>query len=94
MIPLYNVYFRSIHDDIYTENEEEYETLLSQGAVDYGIRGYMYANAIGIDNNALPFYRMYNQNLQDHFYTTSETERNTAASNGYVLQYIVGYILP
>ena len=39
-----------------------------------------------------PFYRLYNANILDHFYTTSAPERNNANINlGYALEGVAAY---
>lgn len=56
-----------------------------------GIIGSVFAEyETGMD----PLYRLYNQNMVDHFYTSEASERDYAQQSGYELQEIIGYILP
>ncbi len=40
----------------------------------------------------LVFYRMYNQKINDHFYTTSYAETVSAEKSGYILEGVLGYL--
>ena len=40
----------------------------------------------------VPFYRLFSQGLSDHFYTTNETERNSALGAGYQDEGVEGYV--
>lgn len=40
----------------------------------------------------VPFYRLYNQDQNDHFYTTDEAEKKTANTNGYRDEGLLGFL--
>ncbi|KAJ7581111.1 hypothetical protein C8J56DRAFT_959124 [Mycena floridula] len=42
----------------------------------------------------IPFYRLWNPTVKDHFYTTSATERDSAASGGYTEEGTAGFVYP
>ena len=42
---------------------------------------------------SVPLHRLYNPNTGDHFYTTSDSERDSAASNsGYQIEADIGFV--
>lgn len=49
------------------------------------------------ESNTVPMYRMFNQNVTDHFYTIDENETTEALSQGYIFDitsHIAGYVYP
>ncbi|KAJ7468176.1 hypothetical protein FB451DRAFT_1258450 [Mycena latifolia] len=91
-IVLYHMVNPTTFDRIYTTNTTEVNVLEKNG---YGQAGgepfyYIYSTQIC---GSVPFYRLSNSALRDHFFTTLETERIEAiASQGYADQGIAGYV--
>lgn len=54
-----------------------------------GIMGYI---ATGPTCGAVPLYRLAHRSNGDHFYTTSESERDSAIGSGYILESTIGYV--
>jgi hypothetical protein len=86
-VPLYRSW--NGKDHFYTTVKTEYDRLPKKYARE-GIQGYILSEA---DNDHVPLYRMYKGSIDDHFYTTSETEKNiTVSSYGYTYEGIAGYV--
>jgi len=57
------------------------------------VEGPMGWNATSATCGATPLYRLYDATNNDHFYTTSAAERDSAVSGGaYVFESIIGYV--
>jgi hypothetical protein len=46
------------------------------------------------ESDTVPLYRLYHSSVHDHFYTTSEVEKDFAEALGYTFEKIDGYIYP
>lgn len=51
----------------------------------------MYQSAVC---GSVPLYHLYDAKKYDHYYTTSESDRDKWLKNGYTSRGIAGYILP
>ena len=57
-----------------------------------GVAWYMYATQVaGTSFSTTPLFMLYRAAINDHFYTVSEAERDSAISSGYVLEGNIGY---
>ena len=72
--PLYRSWSGSDH--FYTTDMSEHVDFNNNDYIDEGIAAYVYKTKVGY---TVPLYRSYNQNINDHFYTTNEDEWNDAA---------------
>ncbi|MFZ2976084.1 MAG: SpoIID/LytB domain-containing protein [Candidatus Moraniibacteriota bacterium] len=92
--PVYRFYAPSTGDHFYTasENEKSIVTNTSQsGYLPEGIAFYAYTTQF---NGTVPVYRFYASSTGDHFYTTSESERDSLNNNpqwGYTAEGIEFY---
>ena len=90
-LPLYRLWSSKTGDHFYTTDENEKNTALTTKEWMYtyeGIAGYIYPAQ---QTNTLPLYRLWNSENNDHFYTTSETEKNRALEGQYIYEGIAGY---
>ena len=89
---LYSAYSHSAMDHFYTISQDDMDSAIKDGTyVSDGTAAYVYATSIC---GSIPFYRLYNPELQDNLYTTNTTERDDAMDNGYTFVEIACYILP
>ena len=91
-VPVYEVYDATYGDHFYTTSETEKNTAKSAyGYTNEKIAFYAFSQLQeGLE--LAPIYRLYNSALTDHFYTASETEKDTAvASHGYVYESVAFY---
>ena len=56
-----------------------------------GVLGYIASSPVC---GAVPLYRVYQGSSNDHFYTTSVAERDSALRSGYANEGIAGYVWP
>uniref|UniRef100_A0A914WWQ9 Peptidase M12A domain-containing protein n=1 Tax=Plectus sambesii TaxID=2011161 RepID=A0A914WWQ9_9BILA len=95
LTPLYRMYNSqfTLNDHFYTTSLQERNTFTTRGFNSEGTAGYMAST--GIDQSCtclLPLYRLYNSLVTNHFYTTKQTEMQTAQSTlGYTYEKIEGY---
>ncbi|KAJ7243844.1 hypothetical protein B0H12DRAFT_1236324 [Mycena haematopus] len=91
-VHLIRLFNGGISDHFYTTNASEASNAAS-AAGGYDIENltpmYIYSSQIC---GSVPLYRSYSPTNTDHFYTTSETERDTMT--GYNFELIAGYVLP
>lgn len=76
----------SIGDHFYTTNTAEREKAIADlDYTDESIACYLFkeVSVAGVSANTVAFYRLYNQETGDHFYTTSLAERTYALTIGY-----------
>lgn len=86
--PVYELYNNSINDHFYTMNTVEVnQATNNMGYVSNGVVYYWSGVNFG---GALAIYRLWHDN--DHFYTTSTTERDNCVGSGYINEGIVGYL--
>lgn len=96
-IPLYRCFFPApALDHFYTANKAEFNKAESNGCSPLdpadGIIGHLYQKRIC---GSIPLYRMYNEVVHDHFYTSNKEERDIAINTlGYKGEGVVGYVLP
>lgn len=80
---LFNVHYRyktGASQDVFTTNEAERNSLLSQGFADRGVTGWCFTNAV---TGTVPLHRLQAalpDGGTDHFYTTDQAEANRAVS--------------
>jgi len=84
--PLYRAW--NGKDHFYTMSKTEYDGLPSQYSRE-GVACYILNKQL-IEH--LPLYRLYKGSIDDHFYTTSDDEKNSAISTGYTDEGTVGYV--
>ncbi|CEN59990.1 hypothetical protein ASPCAL02431 [Aspergillus calidoustus] len=96
-VPLYRLYSGSRTDHFYTTSAAERDSALqNSGYSDEGIAGYIYPADSSLRLPGLtPLYRLYSQQVMDHFFTVSQAERdNTIGRLGYYDEGIAGYVFP
>jgi hypothetical protein len=84
-VALFRGYKQSGNDHFYTIDVPEFQRAVTQlGFVEEGIAGFVMkpTSSGGCPANTLALFRFYNQNAQDHFYTTSVQEKNSIISAG------------
>jgi hypothetical protein len=89
----YRLYNPDKHDHFYTtDRAEARQARRKYGYNDEGTACYVYKHD-SYDNNLVPLYRLYNPDVVDHFYTTSDNERQNAIDNdGYNDEGIACYV--
>lgn len=88
-VPVYRAWNGSDH--FFTSSLSEYNGLSSR----YNREGIAFYIANYPMSDHVHLFRLYNSNLDDHFYCTSVVERDDAKNNhGYVLEGIIGYVIP
>lgn len=93
LVAFYRLYNSSAHDHFYTTSSSEaHHARDYDGYTSEGIACYVYSDS-DYDDDLVPFYRLYNPSVYDHFYTTSRDERNNARDNdGYNYEGIACYV--
>ncbi|MCP4136638.1 MAG: hypothetical protein GY754_37050 [bacterium] len=95
--PLRSAFFRlyssSSGDHFYTISASEKDRAVKYfGYTFEGVEGYLYKNQASMPN-LVPLYRLHNGSVGDHFYTTSETDKDKAVNlYGYQYEYIAGFV--
>ncbi|KAG6915539.1 hypothetical protein DXG01_011004 [Tephrocybe rancida] len=90
-VPLYRLYSIGLTDHYLTASEDEKDHAIKRRGYHLeGILGYLYPTA---GAGRVPFYQLHNP-LPDHYYTSSEQEREDASRNGWANEGVVGYLLP
>jgi hypothetical protein len=94
-VPLYRSYQGPHTDHFYTANKAESDNAVANLGYTYeGITGYVFPPSGSSCPGAAPWYRAYNPNIYDHFYTMSAPEMNNAVTNlGYRREGVAAYIL-
>lgn len=94
-VPFFRTYNPSQIDHFYTTDAGERDRAVSlSGYVDEGIVAYVYPPTYQAPHT-VPFFRMYNPVMTDHFYTTDAQERDdAAATGGYIYEGIAAYVDP
>jgi hypothetical protein len=93
-VPVYRYHNGSSHDHFYTQNAAEI------GATESGQSGHHGYTCEGVgfylaENETVGYtavYRFWNPSSKDHFYTSSEEEKDSVHAHGYSLEGVVGYI--
>jgi hypothetical protein len=85
-VPLYRAWNGSDH--FYTTNKAEYDGLPSR----YAREGVQCFVAKAAEDGHVPLYRLYRGDIDDHFYTTSESEKTSASGAGWSYEGIAGYV--
>ncbi len=86
-MPLYRLYNPESGDHFYTTAADERDWAASNlGYNDEGIAGHVFGSQLTFDYvkmsaTTTPLYRLYKASNCDHFYTTSEAERDEAVAN-------------
>lgn len=84
LVPVYSFYSSFMRDHMWTSSEEEKEQLMDwykSGKETYQLQGVSgYVEQTASDWN-MPVYRFWNKRTTDHFYTTSETEKEQLAKD-------------
>jgi cytolysin (calcineurin-like family phosphatase) len=95
LIPLYRLYNAGVDDHLYTTSDEERNHCINNLKFsDEGIQCYVFdADLRGVDG-LVPLYRLYNKDLHDHFYTTSEAENEYAQTIGYQYERVACAVPP
>ncbi|KAJ7496553.1 hypothetical protein FB451DRAFT_1385949 [Mycena latifolia] len=93
-VPFYHVFNRATRDNFYTTDVGARDAALASGpktAVDEGVAAYVFSRRVC---GGVPLYRLYNSATRDHFYTTDESEREDAVTDGgYDDPVIAGFVL-
>jgi len=93
-VPLYRLYQACQYDHFYTVDKAEADNAVNKyGYTAEGIAGYVYPPQ-NSTCGGVPLYRLYSVTAADHFYTTSETERDNASKGNYTQEGIAAYIFP
>ncbi|KAI0695054.1 hypothetical protein C8T65DRAFT_698827 [Cerioporus squamosus] len=96
-VPFYRLGSAAKTDHYVTTSWTEVESAVATNGYEYqGIVGYVYADTSAETGcpGTVAFYRTFNPQLEDHFYTTSATVAMNLSSNGYLDQGIAAYIFP
>lgn len=82
-MPVYRFFNTDTKSHFYTISETEKNTIIENYAwyTYEGIAWYAFDNEINAPTDALPVYRFFNLNTGCHFYTISETEKDTVIAN-------------
>jgi hypothetical protein len=78
--PVYRFYRRSSGTHFYTASEAEKYTILKKLAKTYALEGVAYSLDASATNMTTPLYRFYNKKTGTHFYTASQTERDSVVA--------------
>ncbi len=102
--PIYRLYIDKDKSHVYTTEDTKKDYYISMDTTNLyeGIIGYTYGtttNAESISNGGLvklyyTFFDSADLKLRDHFYTTSEIEKNNSIRNGYVDSGFIAYVSP
>ncbi|KDR84285.1 hypothetical protein GALMADRAFT_237037 [Galerina marginata CBS 339.88] len=95
LVPLFRLWNPVKKDDFYTTSApEKQNAIANDGYSDEGVAGYVWpTSTAGGQLQTIPFYRVYNPTVVNHFYTTSTAERDNAVNNlGYNNEGIAGYV--
>lgn len=96
-IPLYRLYSVGQSDHILTASWDEVENAVNTMGYSYqGITAYVYPEPEA-GCGAVPLYREYNPQLEDHWYGLTKLQTNgsgNAAVNGYFYEGITAYVFP
>ena len=74
--PIYRFYNRTSGDHFYTASASEKDILVNNPQWGYAAEGIAFYAYASQSSGASPVYRLYNSETGDHFYTSSETEKN------------------
>ena len=94
-LPVYRFLNRKTNVHFYTASEAERRTVQTTLASTYALEGVAYALDTSATANSSPLYRFFDKKRGVHFYTASETEKNTVLNTlGDIYQYdgVVTYI--
>ncbi|KDR79146.1 hypothetical protein GALMADRAFT_208613 [Galerina marginata CBS 339.88] len=95
LTPLFRLSNGVKKDNFYTTSATEKANAIATGGYrDEGVEGYIWPTSTnGGQLQTIPFYRVYNPTVVNHFYTTSTAERDDAINNlGYNSEGIAGYV--
>lgn len=94
LVPVYRLYSPSLGDHFYTLSKAESDNAAANDGYNFeGIAFYVFANPTDVPN-LMPVYRLFNPTVEDHFYTISQTERDSAETIGYNYEGIAFYAFP
>ncbi|MFW0862443.1 MAG: peptidoglycan DD-metalloendopeptidase family protein [Candidatus Komeilibacteria bacterium] len=88
--PVYELFNPSLGDHFYTMNTSEVNQ--AESSMGYSNHGAKYKWSTSSYGTGVAIYRLWNGS--DHFYTTSETERDNCVASGYTNEGVVGYLNP
>ncbi|RPD53359.1 hypothetical protein L226DRAFT_617470 [Lentinus tigrinus ALCF2SS1-7] len=96
-VPYYRLGSAAKTDHFITTSWDEVESAVATNGYEYeGTVGYVYADTSAETGcpGTVGFWRTFDPQLEDHFYTTNASEANAVASNGYLNQGISAYVFP
>ena len=80
-VPIYRFINRNNGDHFYTASTKEKDGLIANPQWGYAFEGIAFYEQISQVDGTLPVYRFYKSSTGDHFYTISESEKNSLQSN-------------
>jgi hypothetical protein len=86
-LPVFRAFDGSDH--FYTTDEAEYQSLPAS----YQRHGKSFHIANSAINNHIPLYKLYHPETVDHFFTTSQRERDNAVKKGFEERGVLGYVV-
>ena len=92
---VYRFYNSQTQQHFYTANTAERDMLKNTPSIGYSFEGGAFGASLSTGPGLLPLYRFYAGASQDHFYTTSESEKNSLISNtksGYGFEGVAFYV--
>jgi hypothetical protein len=91
-VPVYRLFQPALASHLYTTDPFEWEGAITLGGfIPEGVSGYLYPLPLP---GTVPLFRLYHFGLADHFYTTQPVDLEAAAAAGYVVESILGYVVP
>ena len=96
-VPFYRLGSSAKTDHFITTSWDEVQSAVETNGYDYqGIIGYVYADASAQSGcpGTVTFYRTFNVQLEDHFYTTSAAEANAVGGSRDINQGIAASVFP
>lgn len=92
-LPLYRFWHDQRQKHFYTASENEAAQAMRDGYTLERVVGYVLPQDTEESERTAPLYRLYNAQLDDHFYTTQSSERDIAITqHGYIDQGMIAYV--
>lgn len=89
---MYRYYNSKTKHHFLTTSKPEGDNLVKAGFKYEGIAGYLYASAQNYaGSNTHPVYRLYKASIDDHLYTTNESEKAFLMTQGYAFEGTMGW---